>query len=647
VLGVRISSTFRELLAAETPLNSEYLAKVVQVTSRTIRNDMKELELLLSKHGASIKSVRAKGYQLEIHDEQLFRVMLQEIFRYDELGLGFSPNSRDDRVRFLLKKLLLSDEFIKLDDLAEELFISKSTLQNDLQEVKKILKKYDITTEIRPNYGFRIKGDERKLRFCMSEYLLNRNEVDIIDGSISILPEAEMQSIKFIIISFVHQYDLEISDIGINNLIVHMAIACRRIRNGNHVAMYPEELKEIILEREYNIAKEIVKQVEKSLKVSFPEFEIAYIAIHLLGIKMVTESQIGESQIKALMDHEIYHLTKKIIDTVEEKLKLGIINDKELQVSLCIHLKPAINRFRYGMNLRNPMLNEIKSYYPVSFQAGVIAALVLKEELDIDINENEIGYIALHFGAAVERTKMNDRPKRCIIVCASGAGSARLLNYKLQSRLGSKLEILGTTEYYRLSQMSLHSLDFIISTIPISKKLSAPVIEVNTILGGEDIEKIEAIFSTADKDTFEYTREELVFLQKKFHSKEEVIQFLGEKLQKLDLVGHNYINSVLEREAVSPTCFGNLVAIPHPIVPQTESTFWAICTLEKPIMWIDKPVQFVCLLNVEKNSSKDLQKMYNILVSIVDSKGLIQQLLKCRTYTEFINVFIKKHPIYK
>ncbi|WP_209124133.1 BglG family transcription antiterminator [Alkalihalobacillus sp. BA299] len=647
MLGVRISSIFRELLAAETPLSSEYLAKVVQVTSRTIRNDMKELELLLSKHGASIKSVRGKGYQLEIHDEQLFRVMLQEIFRYDELGLGFSPNSPDDRVRLLLKKLLLSDEFIKLDDLAEELFISKSTLQNDLQEVKKILKKYEITTEIRPNYGFRIKGEERKLRFCMSEYLLNRNEVDIIDGSISILPEAEMQSIKSIIINYVNKYDLEISDIGINNLIVHIAIACRRIRNGNHVSMYPEELKEIIHEREYNIAIEIVNQVKKSLKVSFPEPEIAYIAIHLLGTKMVTESKIGDSQIKALMDNEIYQLTKKIIDTVEEKLKLGIKNDKELQVSLCIHLKPAINRLRYGMNLRNPMLNEIKSYYPVSFQAGVIAGLVLKEELDIDISENEIGYIALHLGAAVERTKMNDRPRRCIIVCASGAGSARLLNYKLQSRFGSKLEILGTTEYYRLSQMSLHSLDFIISTIPISKKLSVPVIEVNTILGGEDIEKIESIFSTADKDTFEYTREELVFLQQKFKTKEEVIHFLGENLQQLGLVDQNYTDSVLEREAVSPTCFGNLVAIPHPIVPQTESTFWAICTLEKPIMWDKKPVQFICLLNVEKNSSKDLQKMYNILVSIVDSKDLIQQLLKCNTYTEFINVFIKKHPIYK
>ncbi len=387
----------------------------------------------------------------------------------------------------------------------------------------------------------------------------------------------------------------------------------------------------------------MVKEIEQSLNVKFPDIEIAYIAIHLLGTKLVTDTKMAESQLKALIDHEIYRLTMKIIDTVEEKLKLGINQDKELQISLCIHLKPAINRLRYGMNIRNPMLHEIKSYYPVSFQAGVIAGLVIKEELHIEINENEIGYIALHFGAAVERAKLNDRPKRCIIVCASGAGSARLLQYKLQSRFGSKIEILGTTEYYRLGQMSLHSLDFVISTIPISKELSVPVIEVNTILGGEDIEKIDSIFSTEDQDTFEYTREELVFLHEKLHTKEEVISFLGEKLQQLGLVDHDYTRSVLKREAVSPTCFGNLVAIPHPIVPQTETTFWAICTLEKPIMWEHKAVQFVCLLNVEKNSSKNLQKMYNILLSVIDSKDLIQQLLKCHTYPEFIHVFTKKY----
>ncbi|OIJ16635.1 PTS fructose transporter subunit IIA [Anaerobacillus alkalilacustris] len=644
MLSVRIISIFRELLAAEEPITGDYLANIIQVTSRTIRNDMKELDMLLSKHGSSIKSERGKGYVLEVHDDKLFRKMLQEMFQNEQIEPDFVPISPEDRVQFLIKQLLLKDDFMKLEDLADELFISKSTLQNDLQEVKKILKKYDLILESRPNYGFRLKGNELKRRFCMSEYLFDRSEseIDAINSKISIIPNEDMLSIKSIIINHINMHEIELSDIGINNLIIHIAIACRRIRNGNHVSLIPDELKEIVNKKEYEVAKEIVGEIEKSLNVVFPETETAYIAIHLLGTKMVVEEKISQKEIKSLMDDEIYKLVEKVLDAVEEQLRLGIKEDKELIVGLCIHLKPAINRFRYGMNLRNPMINAIKSYYPVAFQAGVVAGMVLKKEIGISIHENEIGYIALHLGGALERKKMTIRPKRCIVVCASGIGSAKLLNYKLQSRFGSKIEILGTTEYYKLKQMSLHSLDFIVSTIPISEPLSIPVIEVNTILGGQDLEKVEVMLTDAVDDTFEYTREELVFLQQKFETRDEVINFLGEKLYQLNLVGEGYLDAVYEREAVSPTCFGNLVAIPHPITSQTNSTFWAVCTLQKPVMWADKPVQFVCLLNVEKNNKSDLQKMYNILGSVVDSKQLVQQLLKCKTYQEFINIFIQK-----
>lgn len=56
----------RELMKAHTPLTSEYLANVLDVTSRTIRNDMKDLESTVSDFGASIKSIRGTGYQLSI-----------------------------------------------------------------------------------------------------------------------------------------------------------------------------------------------------------------------------------------------------------------------------------------------------------------------------------------------------------------------------------------------------------------------------------------------------------------------------------------------------------------------------------------------------------------------------------------------------
>ena len=640
----RMSIILRELISMQSisTVTSEHLANLNRVSSRTIRNDIKELDNLLSEHGATVRSVRGTGYELKINDERSFHNFLQDITR--DLHQGVIPTLPEDRVQYLIKRLLLTDDYMKLENLADELYISTSTIQNDLRDVKKILNKYEIILDKRPNYGLKVKGDEMKLRFCMSEYIFNRREIelDLLNDRVSILPREEILAIRSQILKIIQEYKINLSDIGLNNLIIHIAIACKRIYSQNYVSLYPEDLKDIIEQMEYEVAIEIVKGIEETFLIVFPEAETAYVAIHLLGIKMNSDISTSAKEVQNFIDKEIYDLTTSILESIENELKLGIKDDKELFIGMSLHLKPAINRYRYGMNLRNPMLNEIKSNYPLAFEASIVAGRVIKQKSGIDIHENEIGYIALHIGGAIERRKMINQPKRCIIVCASGVGSARLLYYKLQSKFGFDLNIIGTTEYYKLSQISMDGLDFIVSTIPIPDNLPIPVIEVNTILGTNDFDKIENIMLEEKHKTINYIREELVFLQQNLDTKEKVIHFLGDKLQKSGLVNEEFIASVFEREAISPTCFGNLVAVPHPIMPQTDTTFWTVCTLQKPITWEDKRVQFVCLLSVQKNSNEDLQKMYNLLGNVIDDIHTVQRLLKCRTYQEFIDVFLRQ-----
>lgn len=92
---------------------------------------------------------------------------------------------------------------------------------------------------------------------------------------------------------------------------------------------------------------------------------------------------------------------------------------------------------------------------------------------------------------------------------------------------------------------------------------------------------------------------------------------------------------------MAPTAFGNLVAIPHPITAQKDHSFFIICTLKKPIEWANKRIQFICLLNVEKGRKEDLQHMYDMLGKTVDNVALIQQLIRCKTYRELINILIE------
>lgn len=643
MLNVRMNSILREFMAADDVITSEYLANIIQVTSRTIRNSIKELNTLLLKHGAEIKSVRGTGYELKIHNDGMFKHFLTELSG-DSLNNGDVPTLPEQRIHFLIRRLLLSDRYLKLEELADELFISKSSIQNDLRDVKKIFEKYGIVVEKRPNYGLKLKGDEVKLRYCISEYIFNREESDLglLNSGISMLSRDEMQTIRSIILDQVRENKISLSDIALNNLIIHIAIACSRIRNEKYVMLFPNELQEIICQKEYGVATEILKKISESLNVEFPQSEIAYIAIHLLGTRMMANLKITEKDICSFVDQEIYQLTEKVLETIEQKLMLGIKEDKELFVSVCLHLKPAINRFRFGMNLRNPMLEAIKSHYPIAFQAGILAGICIKEETGYNIEENEVAYLALHIGASMERMNNKTQVKRCLIVCASGVGSAQLLYHKLKSRFGYKLQVAGTTEYYKIKEFPFDTIDFIVSTIPITENLPVPVIQVNTILEGNDLSKIEKILDDYPDQKVEYLKKELVFLQQDFETKEEVLNFLTDELLKQGLIDEQFLPAVLEREAVSPTCFGNLVAIPHPIMPQTNETFWSICTLKKPIDWDEKRVQFVCLLSVKKSSKEDLVNMYSLLIKVVDDSNMVYQLLRCKSFREFHSIFLSK-----
>lgn len=593
--------------------------------------------MILNDNGASIKSVRGLGYKLVVESEQDFRKFLQDNFHEGKEEI--IPTLREGRVHYIIKRLLLTDKYLRLEDLADELFISRSTIANDFKEVKERLGKFDIKVEKKSNHGLRLNGEEVKLRFCMSEFLFSRqlDQTELIYDPAALISSEELSVIRSIIIEEIKEADITLSDISLNNMVVHIAIACKRIRDGNYVSVFLQEQEELARQKEYAVSKRIVQKIEVLLYVTFPETEISYITIHLLGTKLMTQHTLNDSEITNYIDESILELTRKMLAEMEHKMRLGIGEDKELFIGLSLHLKPALNRFHFNMNLRNPMLDEIKTNYPIPFEAGVVAAGVLKKELGYDIKENEIAYLALHIGAALERKKAIINKKRCMIVCASGVGSASLLYYKLKSQFHADLDIIGTTELYKVKDLDFTKIDLIISTIPIKEELPVSVIQVNTILGEKDYTKInQQLFVREDhKNISVYMKEELVFLQKNFDTKEETLCFLEKELMKTGLIDSEFMKSVKERETVSPTCFGNLVAIPHPIVPQTEETFWAFCTLQKPIDWGGKNVQFICLLSVQKNTTGDIQNMYDVIGDILDSTQMVQQLIKCTNFPEF------------
>lgn len=641
MLTDRMKLILKEIIVAKKPITSKELSITAQVSSRTIRNDINELNKILLTNGAYIKSTRGIGFELEILNSDRFKEFLRQITESTNTVKNNIPNTPEDRVHYIVRKLLLRNDFIKLDEIADDLYISKSTLQNDLNEVKKIFKNFNLEVVSKPYHGIKVIGEEINFRFCLSEYLFDRKDstVDVYKKIDVILPKEEMKMIHEIILEEIKANDIEISDLTLNNLCIHFAIACKRIREKKYIMFASDHLKGLNATKEYEVAKKIVKKIEYALDVNFPEAEIAYITIHLLGTKNIAKINGNDHNLELIIDADLKETVKEMLTEIDRHYKLHLREDHELFYALALHIKTTINRLKYGMNIRNPMLDEIKTNYPVAFDAAILASNIIKKKMNLHINEDEIGNIALHISVALQRQKIEIDIKRCIIVCASGFESSMLLKYKLQTMYPFELEIVDTISYYCLKEISLGNIDFIITTVPIKQNLPVPVILVNTILGTEDIKKVEYYLRNKNQNFKCLIREEFIFLQKDLQTREEVIMFLAEKLKSAGYIDHSFAESVLEREQFASTCFGNLVAIPHPMEPFTDDTFLMMCTLKKPVEWGDNRAQFVCLLSIGKKRRPDLRLMYEKLINIIEDVQMINRLINCTDKREFLEIF--------
>ncbi|NCG67466.1 PRD domain-containing protein [Bacillus coagulans] len=619
------------LSKSDDPTSSEWIAKELGISDRTVRNEIKLLQRdIVSSFGLSIKAVRGKGYQLKILDsKKLNEHSLKGVERTNNF------DNQNHRVTYILTRLLLAKDFVKLESFLDEMFVSMSTIKNDLKLVRKILKKYNLRLTNRPHYGSKVEGDEYMKRLCLSNSLpIGNQESIILDQTLNFVNETLFLKIKEILIKKVNQFKVEISDISLENLATHIAIACKRIKEGFLIEDFHVLMDEYPFEKV--VAEEIVQEVEIYTGLTFPDSEIEYIIVHLVGTKLLHEQElIGYSELD-----EVGSIVSRILERLRAELNWDFRSDMEFIQALTLHIRPAMNRLRYKMNIRNPLVNEIKTKYPAAFEGAIIAGKCIEDYLNIEVVEDEIAYIALHISVALERMQMKKRKiKRVLVVCASGIGSARLLYYRLQNKFEHQIEVVDTISYYKLSSYDLSTIDLIISTVPIKEKLQMPVQVVNTFLEERDVHSIKNYISQHQNALEQYLHPSRIFIHQHFDNKEAVISFLCNQLYREQLVPDNFKDLVLEREAIAPTCYGNLVAVPHPIHSVTTETFWTVCTLDCPIPWSEQQmVQFICLLNVKQGSHGDLDRMFKKLISIIENKTIVQKLIESKTPNDIIEL---------
>lgn len=608
--------------------NSEEISNEINVSSRTVRNDIKELNAILNRDVAKIVAKPKLGNLLNIYDKNEFDKFFNELRNKSDSNFNILIDSYD-RSKYLLSYLLNKNEYVKVEDLCEKIYVSKSTLTYDLKLVRKMLKEFNLNLNTRPNYGIKVEGTEFNIRLCISKYLINSK--GILDEEVK--GNEIIKKIENILINEIANSSIRLSDVAFRNLIIHIYISIIRVKISNTKVINKLSLDQDRYAEEIEISKRILYRLEKELEISLPEMENEYVAIHLAGKKIVDLSKSSKAD-NLVISSEINNMVIDMLNLVYEALKVDLKNDFELIMMLSLHLISLKVRLEYDMSMQNPLLDEIKSTQSFAYMIANQACDILREKYDKVVSEDEVAYFALHFSLALERKRTIFSKKNVLIVCSSGRGSAKLMVYKIKSEFGSYINNIETADLYSLKDYDFTNIDYVITTVNINFSIPRPILEVNYFFESSDLKAIKNMLTDESKsEIIKYFNEDLFFSDMEFNNKEEVLKFMCKKIEDVKEVPSNIYSMVMKREELAVTEFGNMVAIPHPYKAICKETFVAICILKKPIKWDKKKVQFVFLMCIEDNDEKDLGKFYQITSKLLTNKCYITELIKKKEYS--------------
>lgn len=621
MLDKRLINLFA-LLSENEYKTASSLSENLNLSSKTIRTLLKNLDQILRESGGYIESKNGYGYKLIIND-------LVKINKFKSLNQKkYLPETSEERIQYLMEYLLHSKDYVKGEDLCEILFISKKTLASDLKEVERLMKEYNLTIDRKPYYGIKAVGREFDLRLCIAEYTERKINFNLTNDE---KLDAELKEIAELIIESIDHKNYKMSDVAFQNLIVHIHISVKRIQQKSYIPLELNNLNDLVGKVEIQIAKDCAVRIGKRFQIDFPKSEIEYIAVHLAGKKMLDLFKEGKDNL--VIDQEINSVVKEMVQVVYEAFKFDFRNDLELIMLLGQHLVPLKVRIRFDMKMKNPLLKDIKERFSLAYAMAVQASTVITQHYGKELEDDEIGYIALTLALALERQKTNIVKKNILLVCSSGKGSAQLLAYKLKEAFSEYIDKIEICDVRGVHKFDFKDINYVFTTVPISAKVPVPIQEVQYFLESKDIKVMEKIFHSDKMSSIsEYYHKSLFMVDIQLKSKEEVLKHICNHIKKHKDIPDNFYEAVLKRERLAKTEFGNLVAMPHTNVALTKETFVCVCILKEPIKWDEQMVQIVFLISIENRRNKNLQLFYRITSKLLLNKNYINELIKKKDF---------------
>lgn len=620
------SKDILNILSTTEYTTAAVLSAALKVSDKTIRKRIKELNDELSDFGAHIESKQKYGYILIVDDEEKYHLV------YQAEDTNKIPTTLDERIQYILAFLLTHVDYIKIDNLCDFLYVSRNTITADIKKAEAVLEMYHLHLERKSNYGIKLIGDEFNKRACIVNSFIKKN-ILLVNDTEGI---KRMKKVEQILLEIVERESFEISEIEFENIVKYITISISRVKHGFSLNLSKEKVAAGINDVFYKIAKNIIRRVEKEFSISYCKDEIKYLAIQL-SVKLDT----NEMQRSLVISADIDEIVKQILDYIYDTMKIDFRRNLELRVALSQHMISLNIRIQYHIPLKSPQGGGMKFAYPLAYALSAAASVIVNEKYQTELDEEEISYLAIPFALILEKQENMIQKKNIIIVCVSGNETSRLLAYRYKKIFGEYIANIYECTILKLKQFDFqkYRVDYIFTTAPIDFEVPVQVVLINLFPSRDEIETYRGILERNDSSLLhKYYKRELFISRLQAKTKEETIWKMCEHIEAYYRLPAEFYHSVMKRESVCSTDFGNFTALPHPAETVTSFNFVSVAVLEKPIWWERSEVQVVFLVSLSVDVEDDIQEFYQATMNLIVDSKRIQKLIREPGYDTLLSL---------
>lgn len=621
------SALLQYLMDHPQTITSKELATQLQISQRSVKNYVMEINLLT--HDRAILSSKA-GYSINTN-------IARELLHKEQTQI---PQTWEERASYIIKQLVFEHtSFLDIYTLCEQLYVGYSTLKADIARMNKAYTNFNVQF-ITENECLKIIGEEKSVRRLISYTIQEETSNQMMD--ISLLKESfhsvSIQDIANIIQSTFHKYSYYMNDFSYINLLLHFVIIIDRLVEGNRMEKAVDEFP-IESAHEKALVYELCTKLEERFSIFIDHAE--RFEIYML-FKTNANYTLSDSQetLRKVVGDDILSLTESIVEKINTEYYMDLGSEGFL-TPFALHIKNLILRAQNGRFTKNPMAESIKTSCPTVYDIAIFVSLELMHRYHFKINEDEVGFLALHIGAEIERQKTNEAKIQCVLLCPEYMGITQALYNQLLINFGNQINIIKTTSYE--SDLEALEYDFLLTTMKLSRPYHHPVCNIPPFSGQlnlsfmmEAIEKYRASKKNyiLMKNFHYFFSKNLFVANPKATTRDEVIHLLTQQMLKQEFVEPDFEDKVFIREKAASTAFGN-IAIPHSMEMQALKTCIGVAISKKGFYWNQQIVHIVLLIAINKADKQTFKELYEALVMLFSDEQMIQLIKECTSFADF------------